>query len=172
MHQFKSSPITSSTVTSIWVWNLLKPAMNSCHFPSQHFFILVCDKIYLNFCDSLYHWHSCNLSQKLVKLRSYNWCFISHTILQNNADFYLILMKLPFSSSHHGYEYPYKSYAVLHIQSCVNSEFQILNTVKLCTVNFNLANKLFQSSETQTIVFIFFWLLLNVICNILLIPNL
>ena len=109
-----------------------------------------------------------DLSQNLVKLRSYNYCFSSHTISQSNTDFYLILMKLPFSSSNHGYEYPYNPYTVLHTQSCINSEFQTLNTVKLYTVNFNLANKLFQSSETQTTAFIFFRLLLNVVCNTLL----
>jgi len=65
-------------------------------------------------------------------------------------------MKLPFSSCNHGYGYPYNPYAVLHTQSPINSEFYTLNSVKLYTVNFNLANKLFQSSETQTIVFIFF----------------
>lgn len=104
MHQDKSSPITSSTVTSIRVWNLLKPAMNSCHFPSQYFFILVIKFTFIFVTASTTSIHG-DLSQNLVKLRSYNYCFISHTTSQSNTDFYLILMKLPFSSSNHGYEY-------------------------------------------------------------------
>lgn len=121
MHQDKSSPITSSTVTSIRLWNLLKPAMNSCRFPSQYFFILMIKFTFIFVTASTTSIHG-DLSQNLVKLRSYNYCFISHTTSQSNTDFYLILMKLPFSSSNHAMStIAYNPYAVLHTQPFINS---------------------------------------------------
>lgn len=94
-----------------------------------------------------------DLSQNLVKLTSYNYCFICYTISQNNADFYLTKSRF---SRRNGHEYLCNPHAVLHTRPFRNSEFQTLNTVKLYTVNSDLANKLFQSSETQMIAFIFF----------------
>lgn len=91
-------------------WNLLWIAVIFLLSTSLFLFVINFTCIFVSACSTGIHG---DLSQNLVKLRSYNYCFISYTISHSNTDFYLIFMKLPFSSSNHSYEYTYNPYRVL-----------------------------------------------------------